>query len=134
MFFPQCRNSTPKCGGHPDCSHRLGAMENCMQLHIHLRSVRLGILDMLFQFYVFFKIMMRCSLILCAKPTWSRVRILNDFKSCTMRCSHMLCTKPTAAGNLTANDSGCFSCVISQCSPSVTMICPKFPHTLSSYF
>ena len=41
-------------------------------------------------------------------------------KSCTMRCSHMLCTKPTAelglAGNLTANDSECFSRVISQCS------------------
>ena len=32
-------------------------MENCMQLHINLGSMRLGILDMLFQIYVFFKIM-----------------------------------------------------------------------------
>ena len=45
-------------------------MENCMQLHIHLRSVRLGTLDMLFQFYVFFKIMMRCSPMLGTKPTY----------------------------------------------------------------
>ena len=56
MFFPQCWDSTPKCVGHPDRSYRLGTMENCMQLHINLGSMRLGILDMLFQFYVFFKI------------------------------------------------------------------------------
>ena len=49
-----------------------------MQLHIHLRSVRLGILDMLFQFYVFFKIMYNALLSNARHEAhiWSRVRIL----------------------------------------------------------
>ena len=124
VFFPQCRDSTPKCVGHPDRSHRLGAMENCMQLHINLRSVRLGILDMLFQFLCVLQNHAQCAALTCSDEAHMRAEL-------------------GLAWNLTANDSECFSCVISQCSQSVTMICPYMPQiptyivfifTLSSYF
>ena len=56
-------------------------MENCMQLHINLRSVRLGILDMLFQFYVFFKIMYTALLSHALHEAHSRVGFSRELDS-----------------------------------------------------
>jgi hypothetical protein len=56
-------------------------MENCMQLHIHLGSMRRPFLDMQFQFYVFFKIMYNALLSHALHEAHSRVGFSRELDS-----------------------------------------------------